>query len=93
MNYDSQANRLLLNDGQGGYTETELPGETFQTTIAAVGDFNGNGAIGIVFGNYGAVNQILMNDGTGSFVATNLLSAYSAVSLDTVILTRMATLT
>ena len=33
-----------------------------------------------------------MNDGTGSFVATNLLSAYSAVSLDTVILTRMATL-
>src|SRR5437867_2242779 len=35
----------------------------------AVGDLNGDGALDLVLGNYGAPSQVYLNDGTGHFPA------------------------
>lgn len=61
-------NRLLLNDGQGNFTETQgrLPVSVNQSAGYAVGDIDADGDLDLIEANVGE-NQVFINDGTGSF--------------------------
>jgi hypothetical protein len=57
----------MLNQGDGTFEEVDgaIPGD-FDTFAVAVADFNNDGLIDIVIGNYEA-NQLLLNQGDGTF--------------------------
>ncbi|MEZ6044069.1 MAG: FG-GAP-like repeat-containing protein [Planctomycetaceae bacterium] len=65
-------NLLLFNDGTGHFTKiTSLPmtttdDDTWDTTV---GDFNGDGAVDLVFANFssGQTSELWFNDGAGNF--------------------------
>ena len=66
----SEQNRLLLNDGNGFFsdvTATHLPaGAADQTLAAAAGDVDGDGDADLFVGNDGQ-SRLFLNDGAGGF--------------------------
>ncbi len=56
-------NRLLINDGEGQFTEPWVSPSSFQTTSVAWGDYDGDGDPDLAVGNYGEPNQLFENDG------------------------------
>jgi len=62
-------NRLLRNDGYGGYTEVtgaRMPADTDRTAGASLSDVDRDGDLDLVLGNHGQ-NRLYLNDGTGAF--------------------------
>ena len=69
--FEGRANRLLLNDGRGNYTDvsaSNLPfsPRPFNSTSADAADFDGDGDMDIVVANLGPT-QLLLNNGSGVF--------------------------
>ena len=70
-------NRLLINDGEGVFTDetaTRLPPAVANSTKADFGDLDGDGDLDAIVANLGP-EQLLINDGNGVFAdasATNL---------------------
>ena len=64
-------NKVLLNDGAGGYTDS---GQSLGSSIsyaAALGDVDGDGSLDAFVGNSGA-NTVWLNDGAGGFTDSGL---------------------
>jgi len=69
-NWNGEEDILLLNmlEGQFG-AAFELPGSSFDYTVSmAFGDFNQDGFVDLVVGNFGQPNRILLNKGDGTFL-------------------------
>jgi hypothetical protein len=61
-------NRLFLNDGKGGFTETDTLGADESTTYTvALADLDGDGDLDGVAGNDRLPSTVLVNDGHGRF--------------------------
>ncbi len=73
----SQAQMLLVNDGGGRFanaTATDLPAEFDTGTTVALADFDRDGDLDAVIGNWGEQNALHLNDGRGHLHdASNLL--------------------
>ena len=65
-------NKILLNNGKGGFTvEKDLGSERLTSYAAELSDFDGDGDLDIAVGNDKAPNYIFLNDGNGNFVKSN----------------------
>jgi len=65
-------NQLLLNNGNGTFSESDLPGGALSTKSIATADVNNDGFDDIIFGNQFSVNQLLLNNGNNTFTASDL---------------------
>ena len=65
-------NKILLNNGKGGFTvERDLGSERLTSYAAELSDFDGDGDLDIAVGNDKAPNYIFINDGNGNFIKSN----------------------
>ncbi len=63
---ERRPNRIYLNDGAGGFSDSgQRLGSNVSTTVAT-GDLNGDGLIDLVFANAGD-DRVYLNDGQGNF--------------------------
>jgi hypothetical protein len=63
-------NKLLLNQGDGTFQEAvnAIPGNsTIQTTAIAIAEFDGDGYLDLIVGNYRQPDELFLNKGDGSF--------------------------
>ena len=80
MSNYGQANRLMIGDGMGGFTEvTSGPAvsgsqNSFHTAIA---DLNGDRKPDLYTSNYGQPNRLLLGDGKGGFTEVKSGAAVS----------------
>lgn len=82
VNYWGQANQLLLNDGNGVFTEASgsLPGNSYSQDVA-LGDLDGDSDLDAFVVNYSnQANQVLLNDGNGVFATAALQPPGSKLS-------------
>ena len=76
-------NTLLLNQGDGTFKEAigAIPGNNItQTTAIAVADFDGDGLLDLIVGNYGQPDELLLNIGDGSFFRSFITGATPQVA-------------
>ncbi len=71
----NDSNRVLLNSGNGVFTESQELGNDDSASIV-LGDVDGDNDLDIVTGNYGP-NRVWINDGTGYFTVTDQEMGYS----------------
>ena len=73
-NYNETPNQLLINDGNGNFAVTVLPGNDRRTTDITLGDVDSDGDIDALFASSGAglSSQLFINDGSGNFTASDL---------------------
>ena len=65
-------NKILFNNGKGGFTvERDLGLERLTSYAAELSDFDGDGDLDIAVGNDKAPNYIFINDGNGNFIKSN----------------------
>jgi RHS repeat-associated protein len=72
--YRRSADRLLLNDGTGVFTEApaeRLPGDVGATSGVAAADLNGDGRPDLVFTRQDGPLRLLVNDGNGAFAESS----------------------
>ena len=61
-------NKILINNGKGGFTvEKNLGTEKLTSYAAELSDFDSDGDLDIAVGNDKAPNYIFLNDGNGNF--------------------------
>ncbi|MFG6094984.1 FG-GAP-like repeat-containing protein [Leptothoe sp. ISB3NOV94-8A] len=82
VNYWGQSNQLLLNNGNGVFTEasSSLPGNSYSQDVA-LGDLDGDSDLDAFVVNYSnQANQVLLNDGYGRFTEATLQPPGSKLS-------------
>lgn len=65
----SGTTNVLINDRNGGFTRTYLPGGTRKSMGVRLGDMDGDGSLDVITINQNQDNQIFLNDGDGAFTA------------------------
>jgi hypothetical protein len=72
---------LLVNDGDGGFTESSVKLGPAAWAHPALGDLNGDGALDVFVTNFGQPCEIWLNNGTGAFQNSLLRLAGAEASL------------
>ena len=68
-------NQLLINDGTGHFTPTDLTSPLFRSVDIALGDVNSDGHLDVLFVTDGQGTQLQINDGHGGFNSPITLAA------------------
>jgi Rhs family protein len=71
----SGQNRLLINDGNGKFTDetgSRMPVNVQKSMSVQFGDLNGNNTLDIFVTNHGSQNRVLINNGSGIFTDETL---------------------
>ena len=73
-----QANRVCLGDGLGGFTCSNVSPDENPSGGSALGDFDGDGNLDVVFASYNfggsAINRACFGDGLGGFTCSDVSS-------------------
>ena len=71
-NFRTQANRLCLGDGAGGFSCSNAGNDADDTTGVVLADANGDGDLDAVFSNWDQTNRVCFGDGSGAFSCSAL---------------------
>jgi hypothetical protein len=69
-----EPNRVCLNDGSGGFTCSDVSGDTNQSRGVALGDVDDLNGLDAVFANLDQPNRVCLNDGSGGFTCSDVSS-------------------
>ncbi len=67
-----QPNRVCLGDGAGGFSCSDVTGDTFNSNGVALGFVNGDSNLDAVFANDGESNRVCLGNGAGSFACSEV---------------------